>query len=135
MSNRAWNALVIALLVLLLACTIFVVFASFAYGVGAHSRAELTARWASPTIAAIRWQQPAGVALTCLTRETASGQRWPIRCWANLPAGATYTTLGDVGPRDYTAHPEIGDHYLLTLDDREERADLLSLVWLPIMQG
>jgi len=93
-----------------------------------------TARWSSPTVARIRWSQPADIALTCLTRETAAEARWPIHCWRDLPAGLTAFTLGDIGPLNYTAHPAPGDTYLLELDNHIERAELLSLVWMPMVR-
>jgi len=103
----------------------------------AHAQPPLnfTARWVSSTIAVIRWQQPAAIGMTCLTRETATHQRWLMRCWADLPAGLTAFTLGDTGPLDYMAHPQVGDRYVLTLDDHEERAELLALVWLAMIRG
>jgi hypothetical protein len=135
MSNRRWNALVIALAFVVLACTLFVVFASFAHGVGAQSAPDphFTARWASKGVARLSWQQPADVRLTCLSRE-AAGHVWPIRCWRDLPADTYVLMLGDVGPLDFSAHPQVGDHYLLALDDTMERAELLSVVWLAMVR-
>jgi hypothetical protein len=107
--------------------------------IAAPARAEapitFTARWQGSSVAVIRWSQPASVALTCLSRESASGHVWPIHCWRDLPAGLTAFTLGDTGPLDYTAHPQIGDHYLLELSDVTERAELLALVWMPMVRG
>ena len=90
---------------------------------------SFTATWQSPTVAVLRWQQPPGVALTCLSRE-ASGQRWPITCWPQLAPGATFTTLGATSPLDASAHPRSGDTYRLTFDDRAEVARLGWVVWL-----
>ena len=88
-----------------------------------------TATWYGPT-AVIRWQQPEGVAQTCLYRNMTL-----IRCWQNLPAERYVLVLGDKGPLDAAAHPAVGDVYRLTLDDASAQASLRFVLALPMVRA
>jgi len=94
-----------------------------------------TARWSSPTIAAIRWEQPREVHLTCLSRNATL-----IRCWIDLPEETYIFLLGDTGPLDYLMHPAAGDVYVLTMDDDTWRAALpahesVRVYYLPLARS
>jgi len=84
-----------------------------------------SALWAGNHTARLSWTQPADIALTCLYRQTTL-----LRCWPNLPAGATSTLLGDRGPLDAAAHPQPNDLYTLTLDEEQRQTRLGWQLWL-----
>jgi len=88
-----------------------------------------SARYLTPTSARLSWQQPSGVALTCLYRATTL-----IRCWRDLPAGPTFTTIGDVASFNGNLRPHAGDVYILTLDDAEWQARLASVARLALVR-
>lgn len=91
----------------------------------------LRARWTGPGQAVISWQQPAGVRLTCLSRQPSGGQAVQLRCWPDLPPGTMAMRLG--GPlTDAAYRPSRGDTYVLRLGGEDTRAPLESRWWLPL---
>jgi len=90
---------------------------------------NFTARWVGMSVARLSWQQPADVRLTCLFKRSTL-----IRCWPNLPAGATYTTSGTESSFNGNLRPHAGDVYSLTLDSTTWRADLRGVVALAMIR-
>jgi len=88
-----------------------------------------TARWQGSSVARLVWQQPADVALTCLSRNATL-----IRCWADLPAGPVVIALGSVGPLDAAYRSHAGDVFVLALDGLRERAALRGVVRLAVVR-
>lgn len=70
--------------------------------------------------ARLTWQQPAGVHLTCISRNTTL-----IRCWNDLPPGRVAITLGG-SQTDAAYRPATGDVFTLALDGDRRSAALRS---------
>jgi hypothetical protein len=116
MRNRLTELVVIVLLLFVLLLSVFVVVASFASGVGAAPAPVLMgATFTSSTSAAVSWQQPANVRMTCLLRYY--GAEYPAGiCWENLDAGPQKVTLpGELTHPAY--RPAFGDRYELRFED------------------
>lgn len=119
----------------------------------AAEQLNLRATFVSSTTAAITWDQPPDIPMTCLLRYY--GAAWPAGiCWENLPAGATRVDLP--GIYSHPAYrPAWGDRYELRFGDtlvastylgeahiyqqylallRRDTASALQQLWLPDMR-
>lgn len=90
---------------------------------------DFTATWDGNHTARLEWQQPANVALTCLYKQTTL-----IRCWRDLPPGATFTTLGGRGPLDAAARPRSGDTFTMVFDNEQRSARLGWVIWIGMVR-
>lgn len=135
MPRVLWNIAIGAFALLVLACSIFVIIAVFAPGVGAQALPPpFTATWQRPGVARLAWSVSPGVHETCLIKAPAAGISVLIGCWYDLPAGPTGLNLGASGPSDASFRPSAGDRYVLTEDNwAVSTAQLRGVLLLPLV--
>lgn len=96
---------------------------------------RIVAHWERPGVARIVWEQPAGIAVTCLSRNpTGNATVILIRCWNDLPAEQYIYLLGSEGPLDAAHHPQVDDVYALQQDLIVYWALLRGVVVVPVLR-